>query len=313
MKKKGILIIGMVTLIFVLIFIISFFTGPFFKENMFRERVVGLSPDQDALVYLDLGDQNLETVDFYAKKIKFPKTTSYYGKLNMGAPRTTIWYFSDSLSYDGRKILFATVEFLKVGNLDTGEMKILNLSMSTSTSIDYFSGKFSPTEDKIAIMKGNDTSEVIFIYDLETDDYFIVKQNIHNINLSKTGADEWDLQQRERIKNMLRDLRWSPDGKAVIYENDNKQFIVYINDLEEKELLPNNVQGDINECGYWYKENLDKLEDLYLDKSLKNLDEITVLNDGHTYHLRVDRTGHFNKNIKNYIKKSKELLCKPVE
>jgi hypothetical protein len=98
--------------------------------------------------------------------------------------------------------------------------------------------------------------------------------------------------------------RWSPKGDAVIFEKgllgslaekldvfqrggvdvfgkdtpQNTQYVVYLDNLEQKELKSENFQEDINSCGYYYNGNLNSYQQLS-----EPVEYVYFLPDGKTY------------------------------
>lgn len=112
------------------------------------------------------------------------------------------------------------------------------------------------------------TTNEIWVLDLETNEEILI--------LNETISSEIDYLDFRYHQTGL--TRWSPDGEAIIYETGklnslsdkyseleynkenpslNTQYIIYLEDLERKELKPENVKGDITSCGYYYNENLE--------------------------------------------------------
>ncbi len=115
--------------------------------------------------------------------------------------------------------------------------------------------------------------------------------------------------------------RWSPKGDAVIFEEGiqdnlaeiipeggNKQYIVYLDNLEEKELKSENVRDDINICGYYYNENLQEYRSI--SGPIQN---VVLFPNGETY-LRKYAVSSLGTPTHYYyvLNMNEDLYCTPI-
>lgn len=210
------------------------------------------------------------------------------------------------------------------------------------TKISYSYVRPSPTEDNkflftkrksITLWYGekdhngiyeNQTYEQIletWVYDLTTDEEILIYQE----NLT---GESWTWPD-ERYHPYL--TRWSPKGDAIIYEvgvegvmdykrpdgpRNNEQYIVYLTDLEVKELNPDNVVGDIDLCGYFYEGNLQPFYELVDKNWEKGRGNLVLFPDGKTYFKVRVCASEFCPGAENYpkyyLRESEEQYCTPT-
>ncbi|MBS3088908.1 hypothetical protein J4402_03980 [Candidatus Pacearchaeota archaeon] len=202
-------------------------------------------------------------------------------------------------------------------DLDNQEFFIVSKNISNLLGI-------SSTEDKILFDRvrytygediyKNQTQHVeIFIYDLETREEKKVFEEAFNTKIPVNNSSGWD----DGWGYNYGFTRWSPEGDAVIYELvlgglPQKQYIFYLDSLEVKELIPENVRGNINVCGYWYSKG--EVDPTFIEGYSGVVFRKHLFSDGKTYLKRFDNQRVMDSPLvwsKYYLKELEESYCNP--
>ncbi|MFH1585732.1 MAG: hypothetical protein ABIB79_03120 [archaeon] len=292
---KKILIIIVIALVVILsIFLYMKLNAPFLKHRG-GTSIIGITLDgKDVLLSRQVDRPS--NCGLYLKEIQTKKETSLGNFISGGCGIEEIFSLSKN-----RKNLFiisdvpltgdeiSTSEYnlkqdysIYVQNIINDEITLIKEGLQERTTEDY--DYYTTITTSYSLIRPSPINDNEFLFTKEEN---IIKDAVEGKTYSyKVGSWFYNLDTQKEILVYEEELegeswnwpesryqplltRWSPDGKAIIYEigylprvgeggskyssnYNNEAYIFYLDNLNPLEFKPENVRDDINKCGYYY-------------------------------------------------------------